>query len=295
MTSTEPADFSEGIAISEVSRQLGVPVATLRSWELRYGIPPSVRSAGRHRRYDTEQMHTLRLMRDELARGKRASAAAASVRAQLGLAGPARVLVDEFLAASLARDPQQLHGVLDRARDEFGLGSCIDDVLMPAMRQIGEWWAVGRCDQAEEHLTSESAHSWLNATNAFAPPPQNLQPVTLACGPADQHTLGIESLALLLRYEHRACRVLGARVSPTSLLVAARAAGAVGVVLVSHLSTTRTRALESIRTIDEAGLEVFYAGNAFTDARARSGVPGLYLGTNLAQAAVLVERRLAST
>jgi hypothetical protein len=175
-------------------------------------------------------MRTLRLLRDELARGKRA--AAASVRAQLGLAGPARVLVHEFLTASLARDPQHTYGVLDRARDQFGLGSC-------------------RC-------------------------------------------LGSCIDDVLLRYQHRTCRVLGARVSPTSLLVAARAAGAVGVVLVSHLSTTRHRALESIPTIDEAGLEMFYAGNAFTDARTRTGVPELYVGTNLAQACILAGRRLQS-
>ena len=47
-----------------------------------------------------------------------------------------------------------------------------------------------------------------------------------------------------------------------------------GVVVVSHLATGRLRAVESIRTVHELGIEVFYAGNAFTSPRSRRGVPG---------------------
>ena len=45
---TEPRD---GLSIGELSRQTGVPVATLRSWEDRYGFPQPQRLAGGHRRY----------------------------------------------------------------------------------------------------------------------------------------------------------------------------------------------------------------------------------------------------
>ena len=46
---TEPRD---GLSIGELARQTGVPVATLRSWEDRYGFPQPQRLAGGHRRYD---------------------------------------------------------------------------------------------------------------------------------------------------------------------------------------------------------------------------------------------------
>src|SRR4029077_15991511 len=78
-----------GLPIAEVSRQLGVPMPTLRSWELRYGIPPTDRTFGKHRRYSPTELHTLRLMRDETARGTRASLAADAVRELLGISGPA--------------------------------------------------------------------------------------------------------------------------------------------------------------------------------------------------------------
>src|SRR6195952_6033389 len=124
-----PPSAAKGLPISEVSRLLAVPVPTLRSWELRYGIPDTSRSPGNHRRYYPEQLHALRLMRDEIVRGKRASAAARSVRAVLGLEGPARAYTDEFLAASRAGDPAALHAVLSRANKDLGLGSTIDEEI----------------------------------------------------------------------------------------------------------------------------------------------------------------------
>jgi len=78
-----------GVPIAEVARQLGVPITTLRSWELRYNLPERVRTAGTHRRYSPPELHALRLMRDEIARGTRASLAAQSVRELLGGSGAA--------------------------------------------------------------------------------------------------------------------------------------------------------------------------------------------------------------
>ena len=53
--------------IGHVSRLTGVPAATLRSWERRYGLPTTLRSLGGHRRYTFAALNQLRLMRDEIA------------------------------------------------------------------------------------------------------------------------------------------------------------------------------------------------------------------------------------
>ena len=86
--------------ITEASRLLSIPMPTLRSWELRYGIPGGSREPGRHRRYTDQELHALRLMRDEIARGRRAGAAAQTVRSLLGRSGPAGELIEQALAAS---------------------------------------------------------------------------------------------------------------------------------------------------------------------------------------------------
>ena len=282
-----------GLQIHQVSDLLGVPAPTLRSWERRYGLPTTDRSSGGHRRYSEEALVQLRLMRDEVARGRRAADAARSVRALLDPAGPGSLLVQEFLAASQRMEPAAIRAVLDRANDELGLAVSLDRVLMPAMRQVGAWWETGRCDVAQEHLTTEVARGWLARIIALAPVPAHERPVLLACGPRDLHTLGLEALAGLLAHRRRGCRVLGARTPERTLVTAAVATEAAAVVVVSHLATQRRPAVDALRAVAAVGCPVFYAGNAFLFPGGRSDVPGTYLGDSLAAAADLIMASLA--
>ena len=273
-----------GRAIREVSELLSVPAPTLRSWERRYGIPGAGRSTGGHRRYSDEAVHELRLMRDEVARGVKASDAARAVRALLDPSDPRLARINRLLAASRRLDAAQVRDDLDLAYDELGLAATIDEVLMPAMRQIGSDWETGRCDVAQEHLTTEVARSWLSWVVSLAPAPGPGRPVLLACGPRDQHSLGLEALAALLVHRRRGCRVLGARTPTRTLVTAITATDAAGVVVVSHLSTQRRAAIDALQAAAGTGASVFYAGNAFVAPGTRAGVPGTYLGENLAAA-----------
>lgn len=283
----DPA-LPHGLAIQQASELLGVPAPTLRSWERRYGLPTTGRSPGGHRRYSPEALHELRLMRDEVGRGRRAADAARTVRALLDREGPVRTWTEQLLSASRRMDPAGVRAALDGAHADLGVAASIDDVLMPAMRQVGAWWETGRCDVAEEHLTTEAARGWLARRTALAPAPSDERPVLLACGPRDLHTLGLEALALLLADRSRACRVLGARTPARTLLAAATATDAAAVVVVSHLTTHRRPAVEALEAVAATGIPVFYAGNAFVFPGARVGVPGAYLGDSLAAAATLL-------
>ncbi|AEG43503.1 MerR family transcriptional regulator [Isoptericola variabilis] len=54
---------SPGLAVAAVARRLGVAPATLRTWDRRYGLGPSGRTAGSHRRYTPEDVARLLVMR----------------------------------------------------------------------------------------------------------------------------------------------------------------------------------------------------------------------------------------
>ena len=201
-------------------------------------------------------------------------AAAESVRRLLGGQGPAQDLIHQILGAAERLDAASIRARLDEAAATLGLAACIDDVLLPAMRQIGVWWAVGHCDVVQERMATEAVRAWLDRRSAFAPPPTRPRPILLACGPSDLHTIGLESTAVLLRYQGWPCRVLGARTPTTTIATAARATAVAGVVVVSHLATGRLRAVESIRAINDLEIEVFYAGNAFATSAQPAGGPG---------------------
>ncbi len=49
-------------SIGATAEALEVPAATLRAWDTRYGISPSHRSDGGHRRYTCEDIDRLRVM-----------------------------------------------------------------------------------------------------------------------------------------------------------------------------------------------------------------------------------------
>ena len=228
-------------------------------------------------------------MRDEIARGKRAADAAASARLLLQPAEPARRFIDAFLHDAQAMEPGRIRTSLDDASDELGLGPTIDEVVMPAMRRVGRWWETGRCGVGHEHLATEAVRTWLGKITAFAPEPQRLAPVVLACGPNDAHTLGIEALGALLVHAGRRCCALGARTPVPALLATVEKVEPAAVVVVSHLSMGRRLAMEALRTVAALGVPTFYAGNAFISSTTRHRIPGTYLGDSLGGAARVVE------
>ena len=88
-------------------------------------------------------------------------------------------------------------------------------------------------------------------------------------------------MALLLRFERWPCRVLGARVSTFTLTIAAQAAEAVGVVVMSTENRGLPHAVAALLAVDALGIPVFFAGNAFEPEHSRRQLPGRYLGTRM--------------
>jgi DNA-binding transcriptional MerR regulator len=56
-------------SIGAVARMLGIPAATIRNWEERYGTVVPERSPGGHRLYSRDQMEQLRFLSAEVSRG----------------------------------------------------------------------------------------------------------------------------------------------------------------------------------------------------------------------------------
>lgn len=283
-------DVGAGLPIHEASELLRVPAPTMRSWELRYGLPLTRRSPGGHRRYTQAALNELGLMRDEVAAGRQPSHAAQRVRVLLDQHHPARARTDAIMEASYRRDPSAIRAALEDSVSAVGLAETVDDVVFPSMRQIGSWWESGRCDVGREHFTTEVVRGWLAKVTTLAPPAAGDQPVLLATGPRDRHTLGIEALAALLATGGIRCQVLGAEVPARGLAAAVVAMSPAAVVVVSHLSTHRRAAIESLNVAAATVGPTYYAGNAFMAPKARRGVPGTYLGERMSDAAAMIKR-----
>jgi hypothetical protein len=197
------------------------------------------------------------------------------------------------LQASKNLDPLRIQAELDLAAKELGLARCVDGIALPAMRQVHQLVAKGECDVAQDRMAAEAVRTWLNHRAAFAPKPQEIGPILLACGPRDRDTITLESLALLLRFQRWPCRVLGARVPTFTLTIAAQAADATGVVVISTESRNQRQAIVSLRAVDDLGIPVFCAGDAFASELPRPERPWRYLGTSIEGACTLLIESLA--
>jgi len=261
------AEAGDELTIQQASRVLDVPAPTIRSWERRYSVPVADRSSGGHRRYTRAQLDQLRVMRDLIARGRRPVEAAALVRA--GQATSPEPLIEALLQAARELAPGGIAQTLDAASETLGLDRTVDEVLLPAMREVGQWWHAGRIDVSHEHVATNAIQAWFGAVIP-AGPLRPEPPIILSCGPLDQHTLGLESIGALLRLRRWDCRMLGARVPAESLVSAAATTGAAAVVLVSHVPMGRTPAVQALRSPELRQTHLFYAGGAFGSDGVRS-------------------------
>ena len=287
--SSNMSDVEVALTTSEVASLTGVPVPTIRSWERRYGWPNPRRTDGGHRRYTNEEVKQLRWLRDEVTAGRSAQQAVALLRRLA--AQRKKEYADRLVAGALGLDQQQIRAALDAASSALTVEQTIDGVVLPALKEIGTKWERGICDVAGEHLASAFIRQWLGDVLEQSRPTTNARTLVVSTGPADFHSIGLEAFSVYLARRGWNPLVLGALTPVASLVEAVRRLDAYGAVVVCHLGVTRRAALESIRAVAALpGADVYYAGNGFAGARARRGVPGTYLGTDMAAASDLLSR-----
>lgn len=199
----------------------------------------------------------------------------------VGTEALAAQLIRGVVKASRELDPLGLQSKLDLALAALGLARCVDEIVMPATRLLRGLVATGHRSADQDLVATEAIRTWLNVQGSYAPAPRELGPILLACGSRETQLVGVESLALLLRFQRRPCQVLGARISTFTLKIAAQAAGAVGVVVISNDSRGLPRAVVLLRAVDELGIPVFFTGDAFESPGGREQAAGRYLGTGI--------------
>lgn len=237
-----------GLSAGEAARRVGVAVTTIRTWDRRYGLGPSHREPGRHRRYSDHDMARLALMRRLTVDGVAPAEAARIARAARDPAGdgfsattartpapsaPMPATARGLRRAALALDPADVDRVLDLALADGVLGAWTT-VIAPALRDLGAQYSTAGRYIAAEHLLSRA----VSATLARVPRPPTRPRILLACAPEEQHSLSLEALAAALAERGAASRMLGARIPTRALRDALARTGPVAVLIWSHAPTT---------------------------------------------------------
>lgn len=161
---------------------------------------------------------------------------------------------EQFLAALREGDARAAERAVHRAlRDGLGVTAVQDEVIAPALRQVGVLWALGEMSVADEHLATAITYRVLGSLSAFVGPPDASRgTVLLATVEGERHVVGLEMVARVLEGDGYDVKLLGADV-PTDALAASVARFAPAVVgLSSTLASPETvrEAVEAVQAVD---------------------------------------------
>ncbi|MFR9751285.1 MerR family transcriptional regulator [Nocardia sp. 004] len=252
-----PVSDAAGYTVRAVAERLGIPTATLRSWNRRYDIGPPQHQPGKHRLYTEADITMLERMLTLIREGASPAGAAAAVRGP----APTRGERSSLLTAAFALDTRSVSNQLEAHIHAFGVVDTWDLLCRPAYTEIVDRQLGGEGCIDVEHLLSWCIISVLQRTN---PPPQHPgpEPVVLACTSGETHSLPMEVLRAALAERGVGARMLGADVPATALTdTLARLDRPAAVLLWSQREST---ALSSaVRACLDAGATILVAGSGW--------------------------------
>lgn len=218
--------------IQAVSKLCGVPPATLRAWERRYGVPIPSRTASAYRLYGDDDIALIMKMRDLVKGGMAAAEAARTVLvdipkytapesaeapSSLGEDNPFVDARDRIVEAALRFDPDGLEREVSRSLTLGPALSIFENTLGPALRSIGNLWHEGSLTLAQEHLASQTIGATLIQLLRLAQPVGPARRAALACFADEDHTLGLYGVGLRLSSWGFRTLLLGARTPPPAI------------------------------------------------------------------------------
>jgi MerR family transcriptional regulator, light-induced transcriptional regulator len=267
----EPA--TEQLRIGELSRRTGVSAELLRAWERRYGLLQPTRTGGGFRLYSPADERRVSLMRSHLQHGMSAAEAARLTLAEAD--GGTRDDDEPVLqrrAQELRRALDDLNegaaqSALDSVLAEFSTETVLTDLVLPYLHELGERWASGEASVGQEHFASQLirgrllglARGWDRGAGPRA---------LLACGPGEQHDIGLIAFGVALRARGWRITYLGQDTPLETLAESARSLGPLAIVISSVSPDRLSRSGSELRRL--AGIaHVWLAGPGASEALAK--------------------------
>jgi DNA-binding transcriptional MerR regulator/methylmalonyl-CoA mutase cobalamin-binding subunit len=245
-------------AVEEIT---GVPAATLRAWERRYGVPVPARTSSAYRVYSDDDIAIIRRMVELCESGIAPSEAARVALDERIESDPAppqanedafAPLREQLLRAVEAFDPRGLERELERAAASAPAATIVDEVLRPVLLEVGERWHAGTITVAQEHLASEAIGTILRRMITLAQPEGDARQVVLAGFADEEHAFPLQMLAVhLATWGYRAV-LLGTRTPPAAVRQAVDELAPVLVCLSCTLAPSPHRARELVDAYADA-------------------------------------------
>jgi methanogenic corrinoid protein MtbC1 len=159
---------------------------------------------------------------------------------------------DPFLASILDGDRQKAQAYAREVFERRGVAFLYEQVVEPALREVGRLWYANRISVADEHLATNMAEFAVASLYPRFSWPARGPKVLLACAGGERHEFGVRMVADLLALDGWDDRFLGGDVPSEDLARSAQRFAprvvAISVTLATHLPATK----EAIRLVRSA-------------------------------------------
>lgn len=288
--------------IKAVVEATGLPAATLRAWERRYGALAPRRTESGYRLYSAQDITLLRWLKARVDEGMSISQAIVLLNhrrdeqvspvtslhkapAHSGASGVQAALVD----ALLGFDERRAELVLEESFALYGVETVFERIVAPTVVQIGTLWHKGQASTAVEHFTSNYLRRKIDAIINAAPQTSTGPLIVMGCAPDDWHEIGLLLIYLMLRRRGLHTIYLGQSV-PAAQFVEELARLRPALVIISAATVQTVAGLidlaQAVEVMAPPRPIFAYGGHVFNvNPDLRQTVPGIFLGES-ARAAV---------
>jgi methanogenic corrinoid protein MtbC1 len=213
--------------IKTVASQTGIRPVTLRAWERRHEVLTPHRADNRYRLYSERDVAILRWLKNRVDEGVSISGAVSELRSMTsnnawpeaiptaplpsakGSNTPPAHYARQLYQALVRHDENRASDLLREVHALFNLMTVCNEVIVPALRDIGEAWYRGEIRVTTEHFASAYLRGKMLSLLQAYPARRNAPNILVGCAPMEQHELGSLMLSVLLRSEGFRVEYLG--------------------------------------------------------------------------------------
>ena len=275
---------AELLTIGALSRETGIPVPTLRTWERRYGQPAPLRRPSGHRLYPVDWVERLRRVDYLLSQGHRAANVLVLPSAQLEsmvamsqsrpssprFEQPGEAPTDaegsirRLMRAVTRLERELLMGELRLDWTRLGPLRFLHEVAGPFMIEVGLAWRRGEIEVRHEHFTAACMSGLLHELRQPYDHTARGPRIVMAALPGDQHDIGLLMAALVLAMRGRRILYMGADlpIEETARTSHSQHASAVAISVSGAFDGARAAAmLAQLRALLPANVELWVGGS----------------------------------
>ena len=148
-----------------------------------------------------------------------------------------------------------------------------EDVIRPALHEIGDLWESGAISVADEHLATSISETVLACVGSFSSAPLEAEPrVLVCCTDGETHAVGARMVGETFAAADWSVQYLGASTPPEAIASAARERGVDVVALSTTMDSNLSAAAEAIEAVRETAprVRILIGGQAYDGDAARA-------------------------